>query len=807
MASQNIARLGVVLGLDTAEFTASIDKAIAENVKLKNAIRRETDAAAKEIVALKYATDDYGKVVSKVTQIEREMAAGRFKNATSDMKKQLLDQAKAYDAVATSAKNATGAQFKMNEQQKMALTYQTTDLITQLASGQSPFIAILQQGGQLKDQMGGIGNAFKAIGTFITPFNVGIAAAAAYVGSLSFAMYQANDELDKFNDALTLSGNYAGITAKQWSEMSASTAASTRATIGDSKSALLELISSGKFTEESIGAVQKAVLTYASIAKISGVDAAKALASGLSGSAAEAKSLNDKMNFLTIEQYKHIEALDKAGKKQEAAKELSIALTTQLELQSRALGPLEAAWNKVTKSIDSYWNKLKETMAAPSIQQNIDALSSQIEKVAANAEKMKGIPGFGSGSDKLLATLKAEKEALLEVQRLQARAVSAKDVGGSKGLIADRMAAGGAAKEEQLIAESEKLRNDIKYQKAIEFAGEEQKIKEESLKKIKDKEIEYAHKTAEEKRAFGGQLETNLSLEIEKIQLERNQKLHDLAHKRYLQELDLQIAAMRHQEELDKQLTQKKIDAELAVFRSVQTEKDAVSYQKEKLDLQISMIGNAKKELDIALLKLETEKEIAKWKRSEEYGLLSEENQKFYEEEKRKAAAAKETNIVIADSLLKMKEVSDSVWGNISGAIDTFVKTGKFAFKDFAKSVIQDLIAIQMKSQALALINMGLKAMGFGFQLPGKAVGGPVSGGSPYLIGEKGPEMFIPSGSGTIIPNNQLSGMGGTTNVTNNYINAIDTKSFEDRLLGSSNAVWAANQYAGKNLATNFGRT
>jgi hypothetical protein len=36
MASQNIARLGVVLGLDTAEFTASIDKAISENAKLKN---------------------------------------------------------------------------------------------------------------------------------------------------------------------------------------------------------------------------------------------------------------------------------------------------------------------------------------------------------------------------------------------------------------------------------------------------------------------------------------------------------------------------------------------------------------------------------------------------------------------------------------------------------------------------------------------------------------------------------------------------------------------------------------------------
>jgi phage-related minor tail protein len=87
-----------------------------------------------------------------------------------------------------------------------------------------------------------------------------------------------------------------------------------------------------------------------------------------------------------------------------------------------------------------------------------------------------------------------------------------------------------------------------------------------------------------------------------------------------------------------------------------------------------------------------------------------------------------------------------------------------------------------------------------------KATGGPVSAGSPYIVGERGPELFMPSGSGTIIPNNQM-GMGSTSNVTNNYINAIDVKSFEDRLLGSSNTIWAANQYANKNLSTNFGRT
>ena len=181
MASQNIARLGVVLGLDTAEFTASIDKAISENAKLKNAIRRDTNAAAAEVKNLIHATEDYGKQVSKVEQIERQIAAGRYQNASPMLIQQLRDRAKAYDDIAKSTMNATAAQFKMNEQQKLALTYQTTDLFTQIASGQSPLIALIQQGGQLKDVMGGFGNMFAMLASFLTPFNVAMTAAVAVV--------------------------------------------------------------------------------------------------------------------------------------------------------------------------------------------------------------------------------------------------------------------------------------------------------------------------------------------------------------------------------------------------------------------------------------------------------------------------------------------------------------------------------------------------------------------------------------------------------------------------------------------------
>lgn len=151
-----------------------------------------------------------------------------------------------------------------------------------------------------------------------------------------------------------------------------------------------------------------------------------------------------------------------------------------------------------------------------------------------------------------------------------------------------------------------------------------------------------------------------------------------------------------------------------------------------------------------------------------------------------------------------------SVVGNMESAIDNFVRTGKFAFKDFAKSVIQDLIAIQLKAQAIALINMGLKAMNFGVQLPGRAVGGPVSGGSPYIVGEKGPELFVPSGSGAIVPNNRLSdSMGGNQpQVVYNgpYIanmSAIDTQSAAQFLARNKQSVWSANQSAARSAPVN----
>jgi lambda family phage tail tape measure protein len=158
------------------------------------------------------------------------------------------------------------------------------------------------------------------------------------------------------------------------------------------------------------------------------------------------------------------------------------------------------------------------------------------------------------------------------------------------------------------------------------------------------------------------------------------------------------------------------------------------------------------------------------------------------------------------------QQVFQSVMGNMEAALGNFVRTGKLSFKDLARSIIQDILAIQLKAATTKFLGglftmnpMTMTQTDFVAASGGRmfADGGDPPVGKVSLVGERGPELFVPRTAGTIIPNHALSNMGGSTNVTNNYINAIDAKSFENRLLESSNTIWAGYQYANKQLASN----
>lgn len=146
------------------------------------------------------------------------------------------------------------------------------------------------------------------------------------------------------------------------------------------------------------------------------------------------------------------------------------------------------------------------------------------------------------------------------------------------------------------------------------------------------------------------------------------------------------------------------------------------------------------------------------------------------------AGNADSTDNLFEREVQKMNALGNIVTNFVTPAFQTFFDTiaqGGNAFKAFGQAVIQSLTGLITKlitTVALAAILSAVTggAAGVGFQgasgfkqifsslLGFRAAGGPVGSGQPYVVGEQGRELFVPSTSGRIIPNNQLNGLSGS---------------------------------------------
>ena len=283
----------------------------------------------------------------------------------------------------------------------------------------------------------------------------------------------------------------------------------------------------------------------------------------------------------------------------------------------------------------------------------------------------------------------------------------------------------------------------------------------------------------------------------------------------------LKEAAERQQEFYEKEMLISKAKGE-----RLQKEHELafVSENERKLQLEIYDIEQKRKQLTLGdqYGRKMTEQDANKWMEAEKaraqeaYAIAQQ--QRDFEYGWKKAFASYTDS---ATNAAKMGEQAFvSVTQNLEQALDQFVQTGKLSFSDLARSIISDLIKIQLKAQATSIFNKldigglfgsifgkgGSPAFGSTAFWGGKAEGGNVSGSNSYMVGEQGPELFIPKTSGTIIPNNQLgSAMGGGPQVVYNgpYIanmNAIDTQSATQFLAKNKQAVWSANQSAQRSL-------
>lgn len=120
------------------------------------------------------------------------------------------------------------------------------------------------------------------------------------------------------------------------------------------------------------------------------------------------------------------------------------------------------------------------------------------------------------------------------------------------------------------------------------------------------------------------------------------------------------------------------------------------------------------------------------------------------------------------------KSVFETIWGAISSVFDGAIAGIKKGMETLT-APIQKVISLAERAYELAggaiksaggYVSSSISAvLGRGASITGKAIGGSVSRNTPYIVGEVGPELFVPGTSGTIIPNNRLAGAGGTSNV------------------------------------------
>ena len=144
------------------------------------------------------------------------------------------------------------------------------------------------------------------------------------------------------------------------------------------------------------------------------------------------------------------------------------------------------------------------------------------------------------------------------------------------------------------------------------------------------------------------------------------------------------------------------------------------------------------------------------------------------------------------------KKLGTKAFDGFADTLTDALMTGKASFKDFARSLLADLLRIIIR-QRVALALQKAFQIGSGIASGGGIIGsigkvlGFANGGTPpvnrpSIVGERGAELFIPKSSGTVVPNEDLKGIGGTTNI-NFTINTVDAQGVDELLTNRRSTI------------------
>ncbi|HFS0176088.1 TPA: phage tail tape measure protein [Enterobacter kobei] len=369
-----------------------------------------TQAAEKQSAALKNLLGSIDPTIRAFNSLDEQHAqlvahfeAGRINGAQFEHFNTILNQTRErLSSVASALPDALSRQEIAAQRAGISvgqysaalrmLPAQFTDIATQLAGGQSPFLIMLQQGGQIKDSFGGFGAMFQALkdalfgfneesketsetadnindaaeglnntseaaeklgraGGLLNGFNLAIAGTAAVLAVLAWAAYSSSQQFDTVARSLISMGGAGFSSMVQLNDAASEVAGNAGSSLADAVGMLVKLNDTGKYTDVQMKKVASAILamgdagfdTKAALADFSRIasDPIKALA-----------SLNQQYGFVDEAMMKHIITLEKTKGKTAAANEAITLFANTMEDRSNKI--VEA-----TDNIGQAWNGIK----------------------------------------------------------------------------------------------------------------------------------------------------------------------------------------------------------------------------------------------------------------------------------------------------------------------------------------------------------------------------------------------------------------------------------------------------------------
>lgn len=239
------------------------------------------------------------------------------------------------------------------------LPAQFTDVATQLAGGQSPWLILLQQGGQVKDSFGGLIPTFRALLGAVSPLAVGVAALTAAGAGVGYIFYQGSSTLSDFNKTLTLSGNTAGLTTDRMLVL-AKSGQQAGLTFDQTSDSLTALINAGVGAGARFDELSQAVAKFSTASGIPVEKVAEAFAKLTNDPTSGLIAMAQQFHNVTSEQIAYVAQLQRSGDEAAALQAANDAATKGFNTQTQSLidnmGTIERSADSLKRAFKSMWD-------------------------------------------------------------------------------------------------------------------------------------------------------------------------------------------------------------------------------------------------------------------------------------------------------------------------------------------------------------------------------------------------------------------------------------------------------------------